>query len=337
MFAALAVCSVLPAPYVIESPGPVFNALGQAPGSGGSDVVQISGARTYPASGRLDVLTVSVLGTPDQQPGWGDVVSAWLRPHSAVTPMEAVYTPGTTTKQTNTANDELMTQSQLDAVAAALRQLGHTVPSTARITGFSADSHARGVLRRGDVIAGVDGRAATSNEQLRARARAHGRAGNPVSRVVERASARRTVQVRPMRIGGTWAVGLLLSWSYDFPVQVTIHLADVGGPSAGLTFALATIDRLTPASLTGGQNIAATGTMTSSGTVGAIGGVRQKMVAARDSGADWFLAPEANCDEVQGNIPSGLEVVAVKSLGQAVDDLRTIAASKSAEGLPTCG
>lgn len=334
----LAVSVFLPCPYVVESPGPVFNALGRVAQSGGrsADVVQVRGAATYPTSGRLDVLTVSVLGTPDQQPSWGDVVAGWFRPHSAVTPMEAFYAPGTTTKQTNAATQQQMTQSQQDAVAAALRQLGYTVPATARVAGFGSGASAAGVLRKGDVIVAVDGQPAASTTQLRAAAKAHGTAGTPLSLLIERDGQQSTVQVKPTRVDGIWAVGVLLSWSYDFPVRVSIHLADVGGPSAGLTFALATVDRLSPESLTGGQHIAGTGTMSPTGEVGAIGGIRQKMVGARSAGARWFLAPTANCDEVVGHVPAGLHVVAVSTLDQAVTDLQTIAASKSAAGLRTC-
>ena len=337
-FVGLMTCAVLPCPYVIESPGPVFNALGQVKGGNGAetDVLTVDGATTYPTSGQLDVLTVSVVGTPDQQPVWLDVVSSWFGPHTAVTPMEAVYQPGTTTEQTNTENRQQMSQSQQDAVAAALRQLGYVVPSSARVNGFSAGSQSADVLRTDDRILQVDGVAAESNEQLRAAAEAHGTAGQTVPLLIERDGVQQSVQVPPFDADGTWLLGVALSWEYDFPVQVTINLGDVGGPSAGLVLSLATVERLTPGSLTGGQSIAGTGTMTGAGQVGAIGGVRQKMAAARSNGAEWFLVPSANCPEVVGDIPSGLQVLSVDTLQEATNDLNAIAASKSAEGLKTC-
>ena len=87
-----------------------------------------------------------------------------------------------------------------------------------------------------------------------------------------------------------WLIGVTLITEYDFPFEVTIQLNNVGGPSAGMMFALGIMDVLTPGELNGGENVAGTGTITSDGTVGPIGGIRQKMWGAVDSDADWFLA-----------------------------------------------
>ena len=99
---------------------------------------------------------------------------------------------------------------------------------------------------------------------------------------------------------GRATIGVFLGREFDFPVDVEIHAGDVGGPSAGTMFALGIYDTLTPGAMTGGQKIAGTGTIDSGGAVGPIGGIRQKLVGARDGGADWFLAPADNCDEVAG-------------------------------------
>ncbi|TPX01011.1 ATP-dependent serine peptidase containing a PDZ domain protein, partial [Schumannella luteola] len=114
-------------------------------------------------------------------------------------------------------------------------------------------------------------------------------------------------------------VGIVPGEDYAFPFDVTINLQDVGGPSAGMMFALGIYDTLTPGALTGGAHIAGTGTIDAAGDVGAIGGIRQKMYGARDAGADWFLAPRDNCGEVVGHIPDGLQVFAVDDLDQAID------------------
>ena len=103
-----------------------------------------------------------------------------------------------------------------------------------------------------------------------------------------------------------------------------------------MMFALGIIDKLKEDSLTGGQNFAGTGTISAAGDVGPIGGIRQKMYGAVGAGADYFLAPEANCDEVTGHIPSGLEVFAVATLDDALDVLETVAASGDTSKLPTC-
>jgi len=110
-------------------------------------------------------------------------------------------------------------------------------------------------------------------------------------------------------------------------------VGDIGGPSAGMMFALGIIDKLTPLNLTGGKVIAGTGEITDGGQVEAIGGIQQKMVAARDAGATIFLAPASNCSDVDGAVPAGLRIVKVSTLTQAVDDLEAIKAGRS---VPSC-
>lgn len=112
--------------------------------------------------------------------------------------------------------------------------------------------------------------------------------------------------------------------------KVTMNARSVGGPSAGMMFALGTIDKLTPGNLANGKIIAGTGTISDSGAVGKIGGIQLKMIGARDSGATWFLAPAGNCSSVVGHIPAGLHVVAVSSLSQAYDAVKAIGAGQGA-------
>jgi PDZ domain-containing protein len=120
---------------------------------------------------------------------------------------------------------------------------------------------------------------------------------------------------------------------YQFPFDVKISVGDIGGPSAGLMFALGIVDKLTSLDLTGGRFIAGTGEITPNGQVQAIGGIQQKMLGARQAGATIFLAPESNCGDVKGAIPAGLQVVEVSSLSQAVDDLEAI---KAGQPVPSC-
>ena len=109
--------------------------------------------------------------------------------------------------------------------------------------------------------------------------------------------------------------------------------SDLGGPSAGMMFALGIIDKLTPMNLTGGRFIAGTGEITPSGQVQAIGGIQQKMVGARNAGATIFLAPASNCSDVRGAVPAGLRVVKVSTLNQAVTDLEAVEAGRP---VPSC-
>ena len=103
-----------------------------------------------------------------------------------------------------------------------------------------------------------------------------------------------------------------------------------------MMFALGIMDTLTPGELNGGENVAGTGTITADGTVGPIGGIRQKMWGAVDAGADWFLAPESNCDEVVGHVPGGLRVFSVGTLDDALGVLDAIREDGDLDALPTC-
>jgi PDZ domain-containing protein len=94
-------------------------------------------------------------------------------------------------------------------------------------------------------------------------------------------------------------------------------------------FAIGIIDKLTPGALTQGKIIAGTGTIDPDGNVGEIGGIRQKLIGARDAGAVLFLAPEGNCDEVIGHIPDGLTVVAIETLKDAMDEIEAFNAGKT--------
>jgi PDZ domain-containing protein len=104
-----------------------------------------------------------------------------------------------------------------------------------------------------------------------------------------------------------------------------------------MMFALGIVDTVTEGQLTGGRHFAGTGTIDSSGAIGPIGGIRQKLVGARESGADVFLAPAENCGDVVGHIPDGLRVVRVATLDDAVAAVRTLGAENDADAkLPTC-
>ena len=147
------------------------------------------------------------------------------------------------------------------------------------------------------------------------------------------------VQTRPVSSKGenpTPISGILAGGNYGFPVDVRIQLENVGGPSAGMMFALGIIDKLTVGELNGGAVVAGTGTISGSGEVGPIGGIQQKLYGARHAGATWFLAPASNCDEVTGHIPSGLTVFSVKPLDDALAALTAIESGSSTADLPSC-
>lgn len=119
-------------------------------------------------------------------------------------------------------------------------------------------------------------------------------------------------------------------------VKVRLRIEDIGGPSAGMMYTLGILDKLTPEKETGGKTISGTGTIEKSHKIGAIGGIKLKMIAAKRDGATWFLAPYDNCDEVVGNVPEGLSVVSVKTIDDAYKALKAIGSGKGTNKLPTC-
>jgi Lon-like protease len=231
-----------------------------------------------------------------------------------------------------------MRNSQQSAVAAALIQQGHRVPTQLEVGTVEQGSAADGTIRKGDVIESFDGTSLTTNADATTLRELVARNGTSKAAevVVRRDGQDRTVSVTPRTSEGTALLGVGVVEHYDFPFDVSIKLQDVGGPSAGMMFALGLIDEITPGKLNGGKHVAGTGTITADGTVGPIGGIRQKMYGASDAGATVFLAPKSNCDEVVGHVPAGLDVYAVSTLDQAVGDLRTIAAGRSTADLARC-
>lgn len=118
--------------------------------------------------------------------------------------------------------------------------------------------------------------------------------------------------------------------------KISLHIEDIGGPSAGMIYSLGILNKINKYDITGGKTIAGTGTIDEKGNVGAIGGIQLKMLGAKRDGATWFLAPESNCDEVAGHIPSGLRVVKVATLDDAWKALEAIRSGKNVKNLPSC-
>jgi PDZ domain-containing protein len=325
---------------VIQRPGPVYNTLGTAASAEGEQVplISVAGAQTYPTDGALDLLTVQVVGNRERTPSWFELALAWFDPTRAVLPIDAVFPEGTSTEERNSESAAMMVDSQQEATAAALTELGYDVGATLTVHSFVEDSAAAGVLVEGDAILSADGAEVMDAASLREIVNEGG--GDPVELVIERDGEELTVPVTPKEteVDGetTLLLGITLMTQYDFPIDVSIQLNNVGGPSAGMMFALGIIDTLTPEELNGGENVAGTGTITADGTVGPIGGIRQKLWGAQEAGAEWFLAPESNCDEVVGHVPDGLQVFAVETLDDALAALEAVREGGDVDALPTC-
>lgn len=324
---------VAPAPFVVESAGPTFNTVGEYEGH---QLVRIEGAKSYPSGGRLDLTTVYVAGGPSGRVNSINALLGWFDPTESVLPQDTVYPAEMTGQQVEDSNVAAMETSQEDSVAAALGHLGEPYDTTLRVHASMPGTPAEKVLKAGDVLVAVDGQTVTGLEALRAALDRAGERG--VELTVRRDGRTLSRHVGLVRDEGTgrWQLGVYLIPDYDFPVTVDFQLDQVGGPSAGMMFALGIVEELTPGSMVGSQHVAGTGTITPDGTVGPIGGIRQKLEGASRAGARYFLAPRDNCDEVTAHVPDGLQVVAVATLDDAVSAVEH-AAAEDVSDLPSCG
>ncbi|WP_153395722.1 YlbL family protein [Ornithinicoccus halotolerans] len=334
---AIALANLVTVAKVVYRPGPVYSTLGEMDGH---PVVSIEGTETYPTSGALDFTTVVLHGGPRSEVTAWDWLLAEVDPRAEVVPEEQVYPQDVTAEQVREQNAELMAHSQQGAAVVALRAAGEEVSESIVVAQVIEDAPAAGVLHVDDVITEVAGEPVAAPTDVSDALQAY-EPGEQVEMTVVRDGEPTSLQV-PTGEGsgqteGRTVVGVYLASDYELPYEITIDAGNVGGPSAGLMFSLAVYDLITPGQLTGGKEFAGTGTMAraETGEVGGISGIRQKMIGARDAGAEYFLAPADNCEQVRGHEPDGLEVLRVESFEQARDVVEAVGAGEDVE-LPRC-
>jgi Lon-like protease len=326
---AIVVAVFVPVPYVILGPGPTLNTLGELQGQ---PLITITGHRTYPTSGNLNMVTVGYEGGPGANMNIFQALRAWLDPSEAVVPESELFPPGQSAQQTQAQDTEEMAGSQQLATAAALTALHIAYKTQVGVVSTVPGYPASKELRAGDVIEAVDGKPVSGQNSLSSMITAHP-AGTVLTLTVLRDGKTLTIPVASKSSGGTPVIGVEVQEEYTFPFNVKITVGNIGGPSAGMMFALGIIDKITPMNLTGGKFIAGTGEITASGQVEPIGGIQQKMVGARSAGATIFLTPAGNCSDTVGAVPAGLRLVKVSTLSQAIADLEAIKAGRS---VPSC-
>jgi PDZ domain-containing protein len=315
-----------PVPYVAEAPGPTINTLGSA---NGKKIITLEGKAPAPTPGHLNLTTVSAIDDIDL----GTAIRYWIDGDVAVIPREFVYPPDQSRKQIEAKNADDFSQSQTSAETAALRELGF--PVTVKIVSLPAGSPSTGKLLAGDVLSTVDGKPVTSNGSLQAQLAAH-KPGDMVKIAYVRDKAAGTATVKLGADDQKRAIlGVRLNQSQPHPFTVKIQLSDIGGPSAGLMFALGIIDTASTKNLTNGAFIAGTGTIDDDGAVGVIGGIQQKMIAARNAGATVFLVPDGNCAEAASAAPAGLRLIRVTTLHNTVNALIALR-TPGAAAPPSC-
>ncbi|RYV50473.1 PDZ domain-containing protein [Pengzhenrongella frigida] len=330
--ALLAALVFVPVPYAVGGPGPTRNTLGE---QDGTPLIEISDAPTFESTGELRLTTVSYSGGPGYPVTLPTVLDAWISGSKVVSPVENVFPSDRSQDEIDEENAAEMVSSQENATVAALEELGYAVPAKLVVAGTVDGTGAVGVVQEGDVLVALEGAPVETYTEL-VEALGEIAPGQNVSLGIERDGAPLDVEiVTGERETGGSQLGVFIDPAFELPVDVKIQIEDIGGPSAGTMFALGIIDKLTPQDEVNGQIIAGTGTMDVDGTVGPIGGIRQKLVGARRDDATWFLAPADNCDEVVGHVPAGLHVARVATLAEARAAIEAIGAGDG-ESLATC-
>ena len=316
----------VPINVVIEAPGPTWNVLDNG-SSSSQDVLRMT--------------TVSVSGCPGYPVTTADLVAAWFSADKRIVDRNEVCPQDQSAEQVEETGKAQMTASQDSAVIAALVETGKAGAMHLTVTEV-AEQQTSTEVQAGDVLEtitpeGGQATTITSFSQLRDLMTTIAE-GTRVTLGVRRgdqqvAAALTTIAPQEGTTGSL--LGLSLKISVDSKVDATFGLSDVGGPSAGMMFALGVVDEITPGALTGGKDISGTGTIDINGQVGPIGGIQQKMAGARKAGSTYFLAPASNCDEVKGHEPKGMQVFAVGTLHEAVTATEAIA-SGDTSGLASC-
>lgn len=310
---ATALAALYRPPYVVLSPGSAIPI---------GDDIAIRGVPVDQLNGRY-LLTTVYLARPSA------LVLAWsaLQDHHEIQSVSDFLPPGVSSGEYGRMQRRVFEESRRVAAAAAARAVGMKVGLTgsgAQVVGLLEGSPAARRLRLRDVVVSVDGRPVTTSPELGETVRSRP-AGSRLRIGVERGGRRLVVVVESRRLAnlsGRPGIGVATETrdlAVDLPFEVTFPRQDIGGPSAGLAYALAIADLLDPGDFARGRDVAATGTIDVDGSVGAVGGVEQKAVAVETGRADLFLVP---ADETGQARRRGLRVLGVAGLAEALAELR---------------
>jgi PDZ domain-containing protein len=336
LFVAIAVpLAILPVPFVAWGPGGTADVLGEVDGR---PLISVEGVPTFPTSGQLELTIVSGTGA-DSRLTLPEALGAYWLPGRDTLPRDAVFPPGRDADEVKQAEAQLMDASQDNAVVAALRAAGQPVEQLPAVASVTIGGPAYEKLKPGDLIVSVDGVVTPDAEAVTDQIRTH-RPKEKIDFVVLRDGAELGVQVTSTESAGapgTAVVGITLGQGYSYAPQITFDLGQqIGGPSAGMIFALGIYDKITDGELLAGRTVAGTGTITTNGDVGGIGGVRQKLAAAESAGAGVFLVPSANCADL-ADVRTDVLVVKVSTLSEAISQLEALAGSGGETRVARCG
>ena len=334
-FVLLAIALVLiPAPFVTWAPGGPRDTLGAVDGK---PIIEVQGIQTHPTSGRLDLTVVSVTPADVRLSLPQALLAHWL-PHRDALPVDSVYTPGKSASEVQAEDADMMSTAQDDAVVAALRAAEQPVTPLPAIFSVTVGGPAHTKLLPGDLVLAVDDVPTADQDAVSRQIRTH-KPGETVDFTVVRQRAEQAIRV-PTVVSttqeGVPVVGITLGQGYRYDPQISFELGQrIGGPSAGLVFALAIYDKITPGELLAGRHVAGTGSISPAGEVGGIGGIQEKIAGAEDAGATVFLVPAPNCADLDG-VRTDMTLVKVETLPDAIGALEALQQPDGADRVPRC-
>ena len=304
-----------------------YYSLGPGPAREVQPLIHVSGHQEFPSEGRLIMTTVrfhsvSAIGA----------LFAWLDPHQALVSASTLYPPGETVEQETQRALSQMDQSKIDASFVVLRHLADYPDEHgdgALIEYVSPGCPAEGKLYTGDVVESIDGTPVHSQDDATEALDATP-SGDPITFTVRAGGETHDVTVTRATCNPNVDRPLVGIFMIDaFPFGVQIASGDVGGPSAGLMWALGLYDLLTPGDLTAGLTIAGTGTIDTRGGVGPIGGIQDKVVAAERAGATIFLVPADNMAELRDVDTGDMRLISVSTFKEALHALQSLDGTSS--------
>ena len=317
--------------YVVESPGPALNVNGKLEGK---DIISVK--NTNIPTTPLAMTTVSVQGCDDKGITYWQLIKSELTSSDAVVERDNVCPKNISEKTISQVSAAQMTGSQVSAVVAAWQLTKPDAKFTLTVEQAVTDS-AKQAFNKGDKLVSIvdaDSKSVqiTSYKQLR-EVLEKLTPGKPIKITIERGSATQEVSVvgaKPEDSSRKGAMlGITLNVNPPAGHEVTYAVERIGGPSAGMIFALDIAQRLEGKNYAGTTPVAGTGTIDLSGNVGPIGGIKQKMLGAKHEGYKVFLAPVGNCADVVGNEPKGMTVIPVSTLSEARAAMQRVAAGQA--------
>lgn len=330
LIALTSVAVIAPVPYGYMQPGPAFNTLGhigEEPLFGFGDDVD-----TYEVGGALLFTTVSV-SRKETDISLTRAISIALRPHTALVANDVLHPHDITDEESNEIAQFMMEQSQVASEVAGVRAAGYEIEERAFVVDAAEGSPADGLLQENDQLVGFNGSSTVTSQAFVAAVQGVA-VGDDVTISVIRDGEELDVTMTTVASDDDPEVpriGVTIRPEFDMPIEIRNNVSEngqqIGGPSAGLMFALAIYDHLTPGFLTGGMRIAGTGEITTAGEVLGVGGVRQKMAGAAESGARVFLVPADNCSAANAGTDFDMIVLKIEHLGSAIAALESFASA----------